>query len=202
MTSSRSAPPAGILGVDRTPHDQRVCYDPGVGAQPSARRVSVPHALAFCLALLLAARLSSIWPQLPERMASHFGPSGRPDAWMPRASFIVTLLGAGVGTSALLLLMSPLLRRLPPSMINLPHREYWLAEERRAESMRRLSQNLAWLGFCTAAFMAFVAELTLEANLAHSALDNRLFIAGLLAYALAIFVLMIALFRAFRVPDA
>lgn len=86
-------------------------------------------------------------------------------------------------------------------MINLPNRSYWLAEERRAESLRRLSQNLAWLGFCTGAFIAFVTELALEANLARTALDNRLFIAGMLAYLFAMVGLMLALFRAFRAPN-
>jgi uncharacterized membrane protein len=36
-----------------------------------------------------------VWPSLPERIATHFGAAGRPDAWGPRGTFLI-LPGMGV----------------------------------------------------------------------------------------------------------
>jgi hypothetical protein len=36
--------------------------------------------------------------------------------------------------------------KLPMSLINLPHREYWLAPERRAETLAFLDSSFAWFG--------------------------------------------------------
>ena len=62
---------------------------------------------AFAWAVL---QMVYFWPRMPERMASHFGISGKPDGWMSRKPFFwvygVTLVVLGVlttGTGGILL---------------------------------------------------------------------------------------------------
>lgn len=71
------------------------------------------------------------WPQLPERMAIHFDAKGTPNDWMGKGP--ATLLSISLVTllPMFFLSISQVIRWLPASMINLPHREYWLAPERR-----------------------------------------------------------------------
>jgi hypothetical protein len=50
--------------------------------------------------------------------------------------------------------------------INLPHRDYWLAPERRAETMRTISATMAWFG-CGILFVLICGTfLAMQANLA------------------------------------
>src|SRR5215470_4782083 len=62
------------------------------------------------------------YPRMPERMASHFAGDGRPNASQPNAR------------------------------INLPNRDYWLASERRAQTMNYISAFMGWFG-CAVLFV-------------------------------------------------
>jgi hypothetical protein len=79
---------------------------------------------------------------LPPTVASHFGPDGKPNAFMSKSAFcglhlfIVTLLAAVFGA------VGRMVSALPIEMINLPHKDYWLAPERRQESLDRLDELL------------------------------------------------------------
>jgi uncharacterized membrane protein len=159
-----------------------------------------PRGAALVLALLAAARIAAVWSDLPPRMASHFGAGGRPNGWMSREGFFGTMALVGGGTSALLLLLPLLLRVIPPELINLPNRDYWLAEGRRAETIARLGRFMSWFGFATAAFIALVLELSIEANLGEGTLDTGAFIVGVGVYLLALVAVLVAVFRSFRLP--
>ena len=120
------------------------------------------------LALTLAAVVARGWlvyPELPDTVASHFGPGGRADGWSSKGSFF-TLLGAVVALLGALGFGLPLLVGvLPSSLVNLPHREHWLAPERLAETRAALRAYLAWFLVGTLVLIGFVLELTYGANL-------------------------------------
>lgn len=105
------------------------------------------------------------WPHWPERVATHFGPSGQADGWMsrgPAAAFQTVLqvlfpwffvaIGQWVG-------------KLPNAMINVPHKEYWLAPERRQESLRWMAGMLTWVAVATSLFLGCLGHLSYRANL-------------------------------------
>lgn len=46
-----------------------------------------PYVLCAGLMVLLAVQALYYYPQLPERMASHFGADGRPNGWTTREGF-------------------------------------------------------------------------------------------------------------------
>lgn len=54
--------------------------------------------------------------------------------------------------------------------------------------------------FATAAFLALVLELSIEANLREGALDNGAFIAGMGVYLLSVILVLASVFRSFRLP--
>jgi uncharacterized membrane protein len=170
------------------------------GAGAPARGATGPRAAALGIVLLVGVRVATVWSELPPRMASHFGASGEPNGWTSREDFFGTVALIGGGTSALLLFLPLLLSVIPPELINLPNREYFLAQERRADTVARLGGFMAWLGVATTALIALVLELSIEANLRQGPLDNGAFILGMGVYALAITATLVAVYRAFRLP--
>jgi uncharacterized membrane protein len=161
---------------------------------------AVPRLVTLAIVVLAAVRVGTVWPDLPTQVASHFGPHGDPDGWMSREQFFGTIAAIGGGVSALLLLLPVLLSFIPPELINLPNREYFLAEERRAATLARLAGLTAWLGVSTTALIALVLELSVEANLRRGPLDNGAFLAGMALYLIAMAVAVTTLFRTFRLP--
>src|SRR5262249_39729923 len=90
---------------------------------------------------------------------------------------------------------------LPPSLINLPHKDYWLAPERRERTIARFSASMEWFGVALVLFLGFVYELVFIANTTgNGRLANGPFVFALAAFALFAVFWMPALFRAFRLP--
>ena len=55
-------------------------------------------------------------------------------------------IGATLGIAALFIGIPRLLKSTPASLINLPNKSYWLAPERREETMDRLASSFEALG--------------------------------------------------------
>jgi hypothetical protein len=53
-----------------------------------------------------------------------------------------------------------------PRRVNIPHRDYWLAPERRRATLSSLASHACWLGCLCAAFLAGMHYAILEANAA------------------------------------
>ena len=83
-------------------------------------------ALLTSLGTYLLALASSV-QQLPATVASHFDAHGNANGWMDRTLFLLLMVLIGLLMPGMTLLLSFLLRWVPTSQINLPHREYWLA---------------------------------------------------------------------------
>ena len=106
--------------------------------------------LVFILLLLLCiGHAVYYYPFLPDRVASHFGASGRPDAWSSKESFariyfiviaFIAVLFPGIGL---------IFRKIPTSFINLPNKDYWLSTERKEETIAVLSRQFLWFGSAT-----------------------------------------------------
>ena len=137
---------------------------------------------------------------LPERVASHFDLSGTADGWSSRRQLLVVIgsmvaLVAGLGFG-----LPRLVAVLPVSLINLPHREYWLAPERRARTVDRIADDLAWFAVLTGVLMILVFQGTIAYNLdpESGAMANTIWIVA--AYVLATFAWAARLCLRFRLP--
>ncbi len=124
--------------------------------------------LLVILILLVVAgfQLKHYYPLMPERMATNFGASMEADGWSAKRSFFTTYSLAEVGMLIILLLPVFLQKRIPTSMINMPHRDYWFAAERHEETWTKVAAFCLWMAAATLAFMVVLAELLFRANLA------------------------------------
>lgn len=140
------------------------------------------------------------WFTFPDKVASHFALSGVPDAWMGRTEyclfhlFLIAILSGAFG------LTPEFIRRLPVSMINLPHKEYWLAPERAEQSMERLDQILKSNGVLVLSFLLAVFHLVKRANLGRHPLEEGPFLVLLAVFAIGMIGNIVRLYRAFPKP--
>jgi uncharacterized membrane protein len=118
--------------------------------------------------LLVLAFLQYTWfaPQLPEQIASHFDAAGRADGWSSKGDFFALNLAFVVGMALLFLGLTAWLAKIPNEWISLPHKDYWLAPERRAATLETLQQQMEWLAAATMALMVSITQLTIQVNLA------------------------------------
>lgn len=127
-------------------------------------RLRLPF-LLFAIALL-ASLLSVVlaYPLLPPRVASHFNAAGQPDAWSSRGELLLVMGAVGVVMPVVLIAIFYGVRHFPPSLINLPQREYWLAAPRRKETWTTLLELGLWFGLLQTLFFLAIHWLVVSAN--------------------------------------
>lgn len=99
-------------------------------------------------------------------LAAHFNAPGDPNGWQTRADFFLTYALLLVLGMSLAFGVPSLLARVPARYTNLPHRDYWLAPERREQTMRRVADQFGWLGVATVLLVIIEMQSVLSANLA------------------------------------
>ncbi len=111
--------------------------------------------------------LGMLWydaPRLPERVASHFDAAGVADGWMSRITYLIVMAVFGLLFPLFVPLLSWAVRAAPASMINLPHRDYWLAREHRGATNAFLFRHALWLASLQMGLVIVIHRLTLNAN--------------------------------------
>jgi serine/threonine-protein kinase len=117
------------------------------------------------IALCAVAQALVDFPRLPEHMASHFGPSGLPNGWMSKQAFFA-VYAVTVGLAALVGYLVPRsIAKKPPERINLPNKEYWLAPERRAETLAFFERYFAWYSCVLLLILVLAMGFAIQANL-------------------------------------
>ncbi|MGC4077205.1 MAG: DUF1648 domain-containing protein [Rubrivivax sp.] len=99
---------------------------------------------------------------LPEVVASHFGPSGRPDGFMPRSVF-VALMAALVGGVPLLVWWLQL-RSIRSGQLRIPHGDFWRSPAQLASTDIWLSRHAAAMAIVTTVFLCSVYAMVVAAN--------------------------------------
>ncbi|MGB2662657.1 MAG: DUF1648 domain-containing protein [Candidatus Acidiferrum sp.] len=164
----------------------------------------LPLFLYLAAAVSAILRCAYVYPELPDVMASHFNAYGEPNGWQPKPAFFI-LIAVVILTPAIPAFIVP--RRfpsIPADKINLPNKSYWLAPERREETWRFLSAQMAWFGCALLFLLLYAMSQAIDVNLPSVGLFNW---QGMW-YALGAFMLFIAvwivhLLRHFsRVPES
>lgn len=108
-----------------------------------------------------------IWAvgQLPDTMAVHYGPSGTPDRFSSPTEFATVMMICGGAIFLLFALSAVFLPRFPEGSINIPNRDYWLAPDRRGNSLASFSNLFLLYGAVTLLFLLFVLRAVVNANL-------------------------------------
>lgn len=122
------------------------------------------------------------WTQLPEVVATHFGPNGQPNDWMSKSAATLLLCVFQIGLPWAFLMLAALLHRFPNWSINVPHREYWLHPDRRDATLARVTSMLSWLAVLTSLFIMVMSHLTFQANMAGGGLNLPVFGVALATY--------------------
>jgi hypothetical protein len=121
-------------------------------------------ALVICYVLFITYVIAS-YGELPARVASHFDIQGQPNGWMSRDSCVGFTLGLGVLMPAFIVAMMANAGRIPVSFINLPHRDYWLAPERRQAALAILLRYSLWFACLNVLFVTGIHWVIVQANL-------------------------------------
>ena len=140
------------------------------------------------------------WPQLPERVATHFGVDGKPNDWMSRSASTRVFLALQLGVPVFMLVMTSLATRMPASMVNIPNREYWLHPERRNATKAHMSMMMTWIAVFTSLFMTAIGHLTFMANKTGNGLNLPLFLSALVTFLVAVFTIAGRSMWHFRMP--
>jgi hypothetical protein len=167
---------------------------------PQMRRFAMP--MFAVLVVVSAAFILATVDGLPGVVASHFGPGSGPNGWMVRSDYLIWMLILALVAPCLIVLLIAGLPRIAPRLLNLPHRAYWLAEERRADTLATLLAFACWQGSLLTLFAAGLHLVLLEANrvtpprLSVGSLSTLLvlFVAAILAWTAALY----ARFRTMR----
>ncbi len=102
--------------------------------------------------------------QLPARLATHFGADGLPNGWMTRSGHVRFTLGFGLGLPVFILALAAVITRLGGKGLNIPHRDYWLAPERRAQTLAAMQRMLVWFSCLLVGFFTLIHHSILLAN--------------------------------------
>jgi uncharacterized membrane protein len=121
---------------------------------------------------------------MPTLVASHFGASGIADAFMPRGRYMTLMLCVTILLPMIVALPLAIGLNNPNVKINLPNRDYWLAPERRADTVAYIRQQMMRFGVALLLFICFAHWLVVRAN-AHMppTLSLVSFVSGLLVFA-------------------
>ena len=120
-----------------------------------------------CLGLAIAAASAFVLATvegLPDPVATHFGGSGTPDAWMSRRVYASALLFFVSVFPLLLAAAIGGVPRLVPGLVSLPNRDYWLSPERRRASLEYLTAHACWLGCLITLTAAAIHGTILDAH--------------------------------------
>src|SRR5262245_3767721 len=118
---------------------------------------------------------------------------------MTRAGYVRFMLVFVVVLPSLLVAAIGLLPRLLPQWVNIPNRAYWLAPERRDDSLAFLLAHACWFGVLMVLFLAAIHYLLLQANAASPPrLPTAPFVALLAGFVAGLAVWMVMLYRRFR----
>ena len=124
-----------------------------------------PKLLFVLLASFAAIYFWSIYNQLPDVVASHFDARGVANGWQTKSLFFEFFVGAVAIAAFLTFGIPAIFSRLPPQLINLPHKEYWLAPERRAETLARMNRTFAWFGCAVLVVVTTAVNYAIGQNL-------------------------------------
>jgi uncharacterized membrane protein len=122
--------------------------------------------LFFLLLVALAVgQLAWYFPRMPAVMATHYDGAGVPNGSMTRSMAAVVQI-ALLGVLGGVFLFLPIsLGRVSSARLKVPHREYWLAPERRKETVLAIQERVSLLGTGLLGLLLLVNEFNYRANL-------------------------------------
>lgn len=156
----------------------------------------------FIFYFFLAFHLINNYSSLPPIITTHYDAYGTAIKTLSKQDFVTYHICFAIIISGVFPLIGYLITRIPVKNLIIPHKDYWLAPERRKKTLDRLCADFGWLGIVAGGTVIAVnhklmaAATTNAHGLQPDDLKKILFWAG----ALMVFFLMRMILR-FRRPD-
>ena len=162
------------------------------------------YARVFFIIVILLCGFETVrlWFLAPDVMVSHFNVQGNPDNFVPKLEFfgfqaqtVAVVLMAGLVVQVLTMIM-------PAQWINIPNREYWLAPERRQDTLDRIGAFGAALFTIVLVVVQAGFELSVSANLQTPIVfAAQLMVPMIVGFCVLSLALLFWLLRSFRLPS-
>ena len=159
----------------------------------------------FFVAVLLICLFETarLWSISPDQMAAHFNIQGAPDRFVSKAEFFWFQSQSILVVILVSLPLQVLFRIVPSNMINMPNREYWLAPERRTDTIDRLNSFGSTLFAVILVITQAGFEISVYANLQTPIVFNAGLMFAVMAVSFVLIgLLLIQLVLSFRMPAA
>ncbi|MBI2789382.1 MAG: hypothetical protein HYX59_11925 [Elusimicrobia bacterium] len=128
-------------------------------------RNKLPFAVLLAALALCLGQAAFYFRRLPYLAVSHFNAQGLPNGYMDRGFLVGLYVAAELLVAGAFLLGAFLPSRLPDRWVNLPHKEHWLAPERRGETLDWFARSFLWFGAATLMLLFDVFGQMLSVNL-------------------------------------
>lgn len=140
---------------------------------------------------------------LPPSVAIHFGADGVADGWASKEFNALFSLGLDLLFLVLIVGMPHLVVKIPPRLVNLPNKDYWLAPANRPATQAKMISLMSEFGVALFGFLALLGILTTWANLsAPVQLNLKAFFGVLAIFGICIAYWCIKLYVVFRIPGS
>jgi hypothetical protein len=160
-----------------------------------------PFVILVLLALMGTVFVLFTIGRLPEQVETHFGGDNDPDEWMTRNSYLAFILSFLLLYPVLVAFLIGFLPRVKPDWVNFPNRDYWLAPERREESLKFLSTYGYWFGCLLLLLVVGIHWAILVGNRTQPpTLPLAIFVPILAGFLVGFIAWLVAVLRRFRKP--
>lgn len=102
---------------------------------------------------------------LPGTVASHFSLTGTANGFMAGPRYTALMIAVVTLVPLLCAWLGRWVKTLPDDLINLPHKAYWLAPERKAQTLGYLANWLQWCGIGVAVFLCYLHWVVVQGNM-------------------------------------
>jgi uncharacterized membrane protein len=138
---------------------------------------------------------------LPEKVASHFGAGGRPDAFTTKEGYVLVFLVMEIPMAVFYYYLPFLIMKMPKRWVNLPHREYWLDDKFKKRTHEKVATLVYECGTAFFVFLFICSGLSVWANLSDPIrLNEPVFMISFITFMIYIVYWCIKFFKVFRIP--
>ena len=119
---------------------------------------------AGLLAIALAQTIH-YYPLMPEIMASRYDFGGSPVQWSGKGLFFAIYLGIMILVSLSIILNAIMMGRCPERMMNIANKDFWLAPERKDNTIKDMQNRVAQFGAAGLLFTVGIIQCVILQNL-------------------------------------